>query len=56
MIRRASRILDAETPGTSVLHPGDVDVAAALNHEVANAAAPKNVDAAIDRVALADAA
>src|SRR3979409_2468273 len=56
VIRGTSRILDAEAPGTSVLQAGDVHVAAALNHEVAEAALSKKTNGAIDRVAFADAA
>src|SRR5712691_13026386 len=56
VICRTSGILDAEAPRPSVLQSGHVDVAAGLNHEVAKAAAPKNIGAAIDGVAFADAA
>ena len=50
------RILDAETPGTSVLQPGDVHVAAALNHEVAEAALSKKTDGAVSQGAMTSAA
>ena len=54
---RPARILDADAPrSAAVADPTTIQVAAGLDHEVAEAAAAKDADAAIDRVAFADAA
>ena len=42
-IRCAARVLNAEPPGPSILQPGHVDIAAALNHEGTKPSTAKDV-------------
>src|SRR5258708_38601612 len=52
----AGGIVDAEPPGAAVLVAADVEIAARLNHEVAQAGRTENRPRALDGVAFADAA
>jgi len=54
MVRWTARILNAEMPGMAILQAGDIQIAARLDHEVADVVRAEDSGAAVDRVPFSD--